>query len=272
MNKLATETSRRTLLRTAGAIIIAPAARSANAEISLATAINRCARFRALPQRCAKLYTQMTLNVLPDKSGATLATALRLIQAGFDELAAGKYSADVAQQIALTKSSAASLTAMAASTPKRDAVAAVSAEADKMTAQAIKATDMLTTYAKSGSAKIIDTAGKQRFLSQRIAKNYFLMATGLNASSIRSQMLADRTEFKAAITAMQNAPISTSLIRGDLELLNGQWVMFESAIDKMPDRLNAMEDVATSSERLLEVANSLTNRYEAALSELLGKT
>jgi hypothetical protein len=271
MDKLAFKSSRRTLLRLATVTIIAPTAHSANAEISLATAINRLARFRALAQRCAKLYAQVSLNVLPEKGNSTLAAAQRLVQTGFDELAAGTYSTDIVQQIALIKSSAANLTALIAGAPKREVLATVSAEADKMTAQAIKGTDLLTTYAKSGTAKIIDTAGKQRFLSQRIAKNYFLLSAGINTPTIRPQMLADRAEFKAAVATMQNAPISTAAIRVDLDLLNAQWFMFESAIDKAQDRPNVMEDVATASERILEIANNLTNRYEAALAELLGK-
>ena len=69
--------SRRSLIQLAVLGLALPAAHSANAEISLATAINRCARFRALSQRGAKAYAQLTLDVMPEAAQKTLATVDR---------------------------------------------------------------------------------------------------------------------------------------------------------------------------------------------------
>jgi hypothetical protein len=72
--------TKRRLLQATALLALAPAARSAQPQIALATAINRTARFRALSQRCAKGYTQMFLNVLPDNAHDVLLTTRQLIQ------------------------------------------------------------------------------------------------------------------------------------------------------------------------------------------------
>lgn len=269
--------SRRSIVQAMTLAVFLPSARSANAEIALATAINRVARFRALSQRSVKAYAQIALNVLPEPSKNTLATAQKLIQAAFDELSTNAYSDDITQQLAAIKTESAKLATLLAVPAKKEFLAAASQQADKLTAQANKGTELLTGLTKTGNAKIIDIAGKQRLLSQRIAKNYFLLAanataasTAASTASIRQQMTADRAEFKAAFTVMQNSPISTQGIRNEIDLCNAQWFLFETSIDKTFDRPFVMEDVAVGSERLLEVANNLTVLYEKALKEVMG--
>jgi Type IV pili methyl-accepting chemotaxis transducer N-term len=278
MLKSITGLSRRSIIQGATLALFLPTARSANAEIALATAINRVARFRALSQRCAKAYAQIALNVLPEPSKNTLATAQKLMQAAFDDLSTNTYSDDITQQLATTRAESAKLATLLAVPAKKELLVSVSQQADKLTAQANKATELITGLAKTSSAKILDIAGKQRMLSQRIAKNYFLLAANAttapaaSAASIRQQMTADRAEFKAAFAVMQNSPISTQAIRNEMDLSNAQWFLFELSIDKQIDRPFVMEDVATSSERLLEVANNLTVLYEKALREVMGKS
>jgi Type IV pili methyl-accepting chemotaxis transducer N-term len=274
MTKSITGLSRRSIIQATTLALFLPTARSANAEIALATAINRVARFRALSQRSAKAYAQIALNVLPEPSKNTLATAQKLMQAAFDDLSTNAYSDDITQQLAATKSESAKLATLLAVPSKKELLAAASQQADKLTAQANKATELLTSLAKTGNAKIIDIAGKQRLLSQRIAKNYFLLAANANAASagsMRQQIAADRAEFKAAFTVLQNSPISTQGIRNEIELCNAQWFLFETSVDKPIERPFVMEDVAVTSERLLEVANNLTVLYEKALKEVMGK-
>ena len=58
-------------------------------------------------------------------------------------------------------------------------------------------------------------------------------------------------------------------IRSALELGQAQWLFFDAALKRQPDG-RGLEEVATTSERLLEVMDGLTALYEAALQDLLG--
>jgi hypothetical protein len=260
---------RRTLLKAAALGALLPTAWSANAEIPLATAINRAARFRALSQRCAKAYCQTYLEVLPENARDTLNTAQRLIQVGFEDLGKGGFSTSVAKHVLAVQHEATALNALLAGPANKNSVAAVSNQADKMLAVADTTTQVLEQLSKQSSAKLVNTAGRQRMLSQRLAKNYFLIAAGMEPKPLREQMAVDLGDFKHALGALASAPISTPSIRNELGLAESQWTFFAAAINRKPDP-DALRTVATTSERLLEVMNSLTGLYESALKDLLG--
>jgi hypothetical protein len=63
--------------------------------------------------------------------------------------------------------------------------------------------------------------------------------------------------------------LSTPAIREELALGEGQWLFFGAALQRKADA-RGLADVATTSERLLEVTDRLTNLYDAALKEVLG--
>ncbi len=133
---------------------------------------------------------------------------------------------------------------------------------------------VLPTWAATAQAQMalsaaINVSGSFRALSQRMAKQYFLLAAGVDPKASQTQMNADAAEFKQALQALAAAPVSTPAIRTELELGQAQWLFFEAAMRRHPDT-KGMEAVATTSERLLEVMDRLTSLYDAALREVLG--
>lgn len=260
---------RRSVLQLGTALLLPAAAASAGAQVSLSTAINRAARFRALSQRCAKAYAQLYLDVLPENARDTLAAAQRLIQVGFEDLAKGAWPAPVARQIQVVQQEAAALTGQLGGAPSKAAITAVAAQSDRMLAAAHKATEALEEMGKQTQVRLVNLAGRQRMLSQRLARNYFLMAAGLDQKPLRDQSASDMAEFKQALTSLAAAPISTPSIRNELALAESQWLFFASAVQRKIEP-EALRTVATTSERLLEVMNNLTNLYDGALRDLLG--
>lgn len=261
--------SRRAIMQLGIACLLLPAAHSAQAQLPMATAINRAARFRALSQRCAKAYTQAFLDVLPDGARDVLAASQRLIQVGFDDLAKGSYGTAVAQLLAHVQRESGALAQLLGAAPTRKGVLSVSQQADRMLVAAQKATEALEAQTRQPSAKLVNLAGRQRMLSQRLAKNYFLIAAGDDSKALRDQLGADRAEFVDALGVLGRAPLSTEAIRNELSLAQQQWVLFETALGRKADAYG-LTTIATTSERVLEVMNNLTSMYEAALKDLLG--
>ena len=131
------------------------------------------------------------------------------------------------------------------------------------------ATEAFEKSSKASTAKLVNLAGRQRALSQRLAKNYFLLATGGDFKGARAQLASDADEFHKAMATLASAPLSTPAIRDELALGDGQWLFFSAALQRKADA-RGLADVATTSERLLEVTDRLTNLYDAALKQVLG--
>lgn len=258
--------TRRALVQGLSALLLVPAGQTAHAQMALSTALNRTAHFRALSQRIAKAYCQVHLNVLPKQAHSVLTTAQKLVHAGFAELAKVAWADGLASQLAQVKELADGLNALLVLPPTKASVAAVSMQADKMLVAAEAATQGFEKLSKTGTTRLVNTAGRQRMLSQRLAKNYGLAAAGFNNKTVADQMISDAVEFKQALVILAAAPISSPGIRQELGLGESQWVFFDAALQRKPDA-RGLEDVATTSERLLEVMEKLTGQYEVALKD-----
>ncbi|MCZ7654217.1 MAG: hypothetical protein M5R42_07900 [Rhodocyclaceae bacterium] len=86
---------------------------------------------------------------------------------------------------------------------------------------------------------------------------------GRGAAAGATEMEKARREFVAALQVLTSAPENTAAIKDELALGQQQWMFFENALTaRGGDRKSAALNVATTSERLLEVMNTVTGLYE----------
>ena len=269
---------RRVALQRVAAGVLLPTwatwATGAQAQMGLSGAINYAGWFRALSQRMAKAYCQQHLQVLPAAAVDVMGLARKMVQTGSGELArgmqSGQWPAEVGRQLAEVQKQFALLNQMTSAPATTTAlVAAASEQADRTLLIAQAVTEAIEKLAQAPSARLVNLAGRQRMLSQRLAKNYFLSAAKVDSKVVQAQLASDAADFRQALQTLKAAPVSTSSIRNELELADSQWLFFESALRRPADDagLNA---VATTSERLLGVMDKLTGLYDAALREVLG--
>lgn len=269
---------RRVALQRVAAGVLLPTwatwATGAQAQMGLSGAINYAGWFRALSQRMAKAYCQQYLQVLPAAAVDVMGLARKMVQTGSGELArgmqSGQWPAEVGRQLAEVQKQFSLLNQMTSAPATTTAlVAAASEQADRTLLIAQAVTEAIEKMAQAPSARLVNLAGRQRMLSQRLAKNYFLSAAKVDSKVVQAQLASDAADFRQALQTLKAAPVSTSSIRNELELADSQWLFFESALRRPADDagLNA---VATTSERLLGVMDKLTGLYDAALREVLG--
>ncbi|CAM3568426.1 type IV pili methyl-accepting chemotaxis transducer N-terminal domain-containing protein [Polaromonas hydrogenivorans] len=240
----------------------------AQQPLAISTAINRAGRLRALSQRTVKAYAQLVLGVEPEQSQDVLTTAQRIVKTYLNELGRAGFSAETAGLLAVCQADADRLAGLVAGTPAASRLSEANKAADQMLASAERLTEAIESRTK-GSARIVNIAGRQRMLSQKMAKSFMLAEAGVDAEAMRKQLDAARSEFVLALDSLEAAPVSTPAIKQGLAQVRLQWVMYEIGLNAR-EKLVARRNVATTSERILEVMDNLTGLYEAALKELLG--
>lgn len=253
-----------------GALLLWPCAalaETATPTLPLSQAINRSGKMRALSQRLSKAYVQVALGVLPERARDIQAASRQLMSSILAELGAAPLAPETRRLLqALEKECQGLLDNVAA--PRKD-VLEVARGADVVLEAADRLTKAFEAQSHAGNARIVNVAGRQRMLAQRAARAYFLAAAGHDTQAVRAQLAGARGEIAQGLAGLQAAPISTVAIRNELELARSQWLFYEAALAK-PAGPDALQTVATTSERVFEVMDNLTSLYDTALRDLLG--
>lgn len=237
----------------------------ARAQVSdLNDAINKAGRQRMLSQRAGKAYLALVQDVEIPLAHQVLDKSVALFDRQLTELKGYAPAGQVRDTyLALEGAWAEYRAALTRGTATRAGAPAVLAGAARVLALAHQGTVQYETLLNKPVGKLVNIAGRQRMLSQRMAKSYLASMLPVDAPAARQDIAAARQEFVAAVEVLRNAPQATPKIREQLELGDAQWVLFDHALGKTAPggMIRPLADVFIASENLLEVMDRVTGLY-----------
>ena len=230
-----------------------------------AEAVNRAGQLRMLSQRVVKLYAlQCCGTVLPGAAGL-LADSAGAVEANLALLARSLSRPTFGDLLDAVARPWAAL---------RDAVRApaavarlweVDALAEEVLQQAEQLTANLEVAAFATALHVINVAGRQRMLSQRLAKEALLGAL-LGEGDGRGNT---RAELAAGFGYLAALPLSNAGIADELARAEASWAEFQTALQH-PGTPAGQAGIASSSEALLAHFDRLTDHLERGMQALVG--
>ncbi len=240
----------------------------AQAQITdILDAINKAGRQRMLSQRMSKAYVALALNNSVADARRVLDLSMALFDRQLVELKAfAPNEAIVGTYTRLEADWSSFKTALVGKPPVMAGVAPVLALDARVLALAHQGTTQLEQTSNRSLGRLVNIAGRQRMLSQRLAKFYLSAAANVDAPTAQREMATARTEFVAAMETLRTAPEATERIKNTLQLGDAQWIFFTNALGQLqPGRPNErhVNEVFVSSENLLTVMDQVTGLYAA---------
>ena len=259
---------RRHLITTAGAVALAGLGTlPAWAQVTdLNDAINKAGRQRMLSQRMGKAWLALVHGVEASAAQQVLDKSMGLFDRQLVELKAYAPNADIRDTYAKLEAAWSDYKAALVGTAPGKPGAAGMLQADaRVLALAHQGTVQYEAASGKPVGKLVNVAGRQRMLSQRMAKFYLAAMLPVDAATASTEITKARTEFLSAMDLLRNAPEATLRIKEELQLADGQWVFFDSALKKLQagGSSKPLQDVFVSSENLLSVMDRVTGLYSA---------
>ena len=236
-----------------------------------AEAVNRSGQLRMLAQRVARCYAQLTFGVHGEWAQANLRESHERIDANIAALRRMIADRGCAADIERITSAWDGLRHALAVPPNPGRIAGMDALAETLTLHCETLTTFLETSGLVTNLRMINLAGRQRMLCQRVGKLCLLLALDTGATPAAMAARAEQLQqtsaaFTQAMGQLARMPVHTPEIDRWLAEAERQW-------DEMRPFQRGEGEIARCievSERLLDVMESLTEAYEQAAQTLIG--
>lgn len=246
----------------------------ADSVISLsigAESVNRSGQLRMLAQRIARCFAQLTFGIHAEWATANLRESRERMDLNIAALGRMVSDRGCAEDLERITAAWDKLGESLAVPPNPAAIAAIDAQAETLTLHSETLTTFLESSGLVTNLRMINIAGRQRMLCQRVGKLCLLLALDTAASPAATAARAEQLQqaaaaFTHALTELARMPVHTPEIDRWLAEAQGQW-------DEMRPFQRGEGDIARCieiSERLLQMMESLTEAYERAAQTLIG--
>jgi len=243
-----------------GALALLLAGLTHGATPDFGAAIDAAGRQRMLTQRIVKAYCQIGLEVTPEVSRAQLTGAVARFDRQLDDLEAAAPNAETKRSVTGLRERWGGFRQLATGAVSREGARELAQRGEEVLLAAQQLAVQFEQAAGTPQARLVNLSGRQRMLSQRLAKLYMLRAWQVDTPSLREELDSARREFEGALATLRAARENTHAISIELDAVALQWEWFKNAL-ALQGTDSYLFVVGDASESILNSMDLITARY-----------
>lgn len=230
---------------------------------SLGVMIDQSGLQRMLSQRMIKAYAQILFEIDPEGAREQLQDAAILFDQQLSGLAQQAPSQEVSASLQKVEGIWHDFRPIVQGAVSMEGLNVLLGLDDSLLEAANDVVLGLQVHAGTAPARLVNTAGRQRMLSQRIAKLYMLASGGIRTAELDQQLQSARYEFEGAFAHLQQAPENTSEIARGLKEVERQWIIFRTSFQLHDDGEGKYIPflVARAAEKIFRQMDLITAQY-----------
>lgn len=232
---------------------------------SLSQAINESGRLRMLSQRIAKAYLLTAMDIQPEKAQLQFNGSINKFNNNLTDLkkfTSSMNNTAIEISLSIIQKEWSNYKTILHTPFTKDAASEILTSSDKTLAACEELVLQLEKTAQRQSARWVNLSGRQRMLSQRIAK--FYSAISLNgANTVYDEGLRIAiTEFEVALNQLIESPDNTHFVNHKLRKVQTQWNFSKQGFKQLTKGASTPLVISMTTETILRQMNDITALYE----------
>jgi len=230
----------------------------------LSAAINKAGKQRMLSQRIAKSYFFLGENVRPDKAREQLKASLAMFSKHHNELKSEIKDQEIHELFAFIDIALGEYSELVKKPYDKNSGNEVLDLSETLLEVCQSVVVKLEQASKLKKAKLVNISGRQRMLSQRIAKYYIAYQAGFHDPNSVEQLQKAVKEFETALKILTGSKQNTSKIASSLSNVESLWkVVRKFFLDQKKGGLPVT--VFATTDGIMKEMNKITNMYEKVI-------
>ena len=232
-----------------------------------AEAINVSGRQRMLSQRMMKSYLMLGADIKADEAQKQLDQSVALFESQF--LALRDYAPDEGINALLDKVESIWLTHRQAilQSPDKKNVDELMRDNLKLLTACNDVVKAIENYSGIASGRLVNISGRQRMLSQKIAKVYMALAWNIDDPGLNDEFDAAVNLFEKSLNELKESDSNTEELAVALTRVSNQWSFSRSGFELSEAGRYVPTVISVTTESILKKMDAITGQYQTVMNK-----